>query len=775
METEQTVQALAPSTRGRPFVQSPAVEMDEADNLPNKGLNLRSLGRTVQRQALLIAGVATVVAVAASFQAMNISPNYEGEFRLLVEPVTNEARISDPLTVTRGADNGVPARDTFNLDYPTQIEILQSPGMLNSIVQDVQAQRPDFSYEQLRAGLKVERLVPKNSTDATRIIQVTYRGSDPNLVQKVLKATSDRYLRYSLQDRKTRFGQGIKFIEGQLPEVQQRVSSIQDELQKLQQQYDLISPETQGGQLSEQINTITTQQLETQRDLQEQKALYNNLQKQLELSPDEAIAASALSEDPSYQQLQTTLVQLESQLAVETARFNEQSPVVRSLREREKNVIALLNQQAQKVVGQNLSRNSNNSQVLAFQNSVRLELIGQLVNAGNQVRMLEVRNQQVTQAKRDFERRLQQFPAVSRRYTDLSRELEIATQTLNRLQTQRETLKVESAQTEVPWELFSEPLIPRDADGNPVPLPSKASNLVIGGAVLGLLLGTLLALLLERYRNVFYTVEDIQEAIKLPLIGVIPFSRGAKQSLDFPSTFGSAGEIEDSRLETASFRESFSDLYSNVRLAEPPIRSLMVCSAEPGDGKTTVALYLAQTAAGAGQQVLLVDTNLRLPQVHSRLDLRNTRGLSDLLASNLNPDELIQPSPLADNLFVLTAGSSIAGSARLLGSDHMKELMEKFQRTFDLVIYDTPHLLGLTDASFLTTGVDEILMVIAANKTNRTAVDRVLTKLAALRLSTVSLVVNYLKEHSSPNTQVYSRYNQSTSQVTGESSTASKL
>lgn len=760
MEIEQTTQASAPALRGRPVVQlAPADNVDDMDSAPNKGLNLKSLGRTIQRQALLIAGVATIVAVAAGFQAMKIRPTYVGDFQLLVEPVTNAARVTDPIAVTRSQGDNIPSVDTFRLDYPTQIEILKSPKMLTDIVQEVQTQFPNFTYEHLLKGLEVARLAPEDGPDPTRIIKVSYEDTDSALVQKVLKATSDRYLRYSLEERKTRFGEGIKFIDDQLPEAQQRVNSIQDEIQRLQQRYDLVDPEAQGGQLSTNINDINTLQQQTQRDLQEQRTLYNNLQSQLKLDPQEAIAASALSEDPNYQALQQSLVEVESQLAIEKARFTGDSPVVQSLENRQKELRDLLAQQAQQIIGQGLPGGSGNSQVQAYQNSVRIDLIGQLVEAANQIRVLEVRNREITQARQRTEGTLRQFPAVSRQYTDLTRELEIATQTLNRLQTQRETLRVEAAQTEVPWELVSEPLIPRDADGNPVPEPTKASNLMIAGAGLGLLLGTLLALLLERYRNVFYSVEDIQEAIKLPLIGIIPFSRGAKQSLEFPSAFGASGEIEDSRLETASFREAFSDLYSNIRLADPPIHSVMVCSAEPGDGKTTVALYLAQTAAGTGQRVLLVDTNLRLPQIHTRLDLRNAKGLSDLLSSNLNPEELIQRSPLADNLFVLPAGSSMPGSARLLGSDQMKQLMEKLQGLFDLVIYDTPHLFGLTDASFLTTQVDEVLMVVAASKTNRTAIDRVLNKLTSLRITNVSVVANYLREYNSPGGSTYTRYN----------------
>lgn len=760
MEIEQTVQSSAPSMRGRPIAPLPSSDLDEADVSPNRGLNLRALGRTIQRQALLIAGVATATTALAIFQAMKIPLTYEGDFQLLVEPVTNEARIADPITVTR-TEGGVPGRDVFTLDYATQIEILQNPEMLNSIVQQVKSQYPDFSYVNLREGLVVERLVSEESPDATRIIKITFEGNDPGLVQEVLKVTADRFLQYSLEDRKSRFGEGIKFIEDQLPELQQRVRSIQDQLQRLQQQYNLINPEIQGGQLSEQVNNITSLRLETDRELQEQRTLYSNLQRQLQLSPQEAIAASALSEDPNYRALQTALQEIQSQIAVESARFSDQSPVLLSLRQREANLAGLMNQQAQRIVGRAAGQNGSggNPQVLAFQNSIRLGLIEQMVTAGNQIQMLEARSREINQAANQFRGRIQQFPAIARQYNDLTRDLEIATQTLDRLLTQRETLRVEAAQTEIPWEMVSEPTIPRDAEGNPVPGPSRAANLVIAGVGAGLLLGTLLALMLERYRNVFYTIEDIQDTIKLPTTGVIPFSRGAKQSLDFPTAFGASGDVEDSRLETAAFRESFSDLYSNIRLAEPPIRALMVSSAEAGDGKTTIALYLAQTAAGAGQRVLLVDTNLRQPQVQSRLDLRNAKGLSDLLTSNVSADEVIQRSPLAENLYVLTAGSMMPGSARLLGSDQMKQLMEKFRSAFDLVIYDTPHLFGVTDANFLTAEVDEVLLVIATGKTNRNAVQRVLNKLTGLPMSGVSLVVNHLREHGDP-TGAYTNYSQ---------------
>jgi len=130
-----------------------------------------------------------------------------------------------------------------------------------------------------------------------------------------------------------------------------------------------------GGQLSTRINDITTQQLETQRELGEQRVLYANLQRQLQLLLlMEAIAASALSEDPTYQASKVSLQEVQTQIATELARFNEEAPLIKSLRERERNILALMTGQAQTVVGQNLKGGTGNPQISAFQNSVRIGL-----------------------------------------------------------------------------------------------------------------------------------------------------------------------------------------------------------------------------------------------------------------------------------------------------------------------------------------------------------------------------------------------------------------
>jgi capsular exopolysaccharide synthesis family protein len=752
MKSEQDVQALPLSKNGKQSEQLALVDIDEFDDIKKRGLNLRPLWRTTQRNALLITGVTTVAAVATFLYSGLTSPHvYEGDFRLLVEPITSEAKFTDPSVLSR--DRG--ASTTNEVDYPTLLQVLKSPGLLSGIAKRIQTRYRDVSYDSLSKGLVVQR-IGTNLLDTTKLIEVSYMGKDPKKVQFVLEEVAKGYLNYSLEDRKTHIGQGVKFIQDQLPSWQQQVNSLERELQAFQERYNLSDPTSESAELANQTRQIEAQKLQTQRELREQKTLYINLQRQIGLPPNEMIAASTLSQNPNYQQLLGELKKIESQIAVESARFTSASPVVQTLREKQKNLSLLLNQEAQRIVGST----AKNPQVLPFQNSTRLALIKQLIDTANQVQVLEVRNQAIAQAEAYLKQQERQLPAIRRQYNDLQRRLEIATKTLNQLLVQRETLRVDAAQKEVPWQVVSEPEIQHDAAGNPIPAPRNTTKNLAMGVIAGLVLGLGAAVMRERYRNIFYTTEDIQEAIKLPLLGEIPFDASAKQLLNSVAVVGSIEGNGANHNEASVFLESFNFLYSGVCFLASvrPVHSLVVGSAAPGDGKTTIALHLAQAAAGMGQRVLLVDANLRRPQLHARLGLPNHQGLSNLLSQNLEPKDFIQRTPLEDNLFVLTSGPLLPGATRLLASPHMQHLMSEFQAAFDLVIYDTPHLFQLADANFLATHTDGILMVVGVGKTERSLVMQVLNGLNTARLPILGIVANHVEKNFNSSSSYHKHY-----------------
>jgi capsular exopolysaccharide synthesis family protein len=588
--------------------------------------------------------------------------------------------------------------------------------------------------------------VGENDLTITKILEVRFIGQDPAIVEFVLQETKKKYLKYSLDERKTRIGEGVKFIEDQLPGLNKRVNDLKSDLQMIQQQQKITDPKEQGAQLLEQVRTVETLELETQRLLQEQKTLYANLQKQLDFTPDEAIAASALSEEPQYKDLLTKVKEVEGQIAVETARFKSANPIVEALERKRANLVALLNQQTQRILGQNLVGTAANSKVQNFQNSIRIGLIKQLVDTANQLQVLEARSQALAQTKNNLSRQAREFPSIARRYNELQQQLDIAARTRDQLLSQRETLRVQAAQSQVPWEMISEPQIPRDPKGEPIPIAANNKNKLVMAVVGALVLGLGSAILIEKLHNIFYCADDVKDAVEAPLLGEIPLDKNAK---NFPPSIANAYAYlegkERNKKNASEFIEAFDSLYTNIRFlsSNRTISSLAVGSATVGEGKSTVALNLAHVAALAGQRVLLVDANLHSPSLHLLLELPNVKGLSNLLDNQNEPNEIIQRSHLADNLFVLTAGLPIPGTARRLASSQMQYLMEELQATFDLVIYDTPPLVDSKDANFLAARTDGILLVVAIRQVSFSVVQKVFSQLENFGIPCLGTVANH--------------------------------
>ena len=746
MEREQDAHIVPISNQSRQVQQFSVDEGEELSAPPQKALNLKPLVRTFQRKALIIIGVIGLVGAGVTYKINGGQKTYQGNFRILVEPVTTEARIADPSALAnQGAGGGVPNRDFFSLDYPTQLEILQSPQMLSAIAKQVQKRYPQVTEGFIKQGLLVLR-VGENDFTTTKILEVSFLGREPEIVEFVLQETKKKYLKYSLDERKTRIGEGVKFIEDQLPGLNKRVNDLKSDLQMIQQQQKITDPKEQGAELLKQVREVETLELETQRLLQEQKTLYANLQKQLDFTPDEAIAASALSEEPQYKDLLTKVKEVEGQIAVETARFKSANPIVEALERKRANLVALLNQQTQRILGQNLVGTAANSKVQNFQNSIRIGLIKQLVDTANQLQVLEARSEALAQTKNNLSRQAREFPIIARRYNELQQQLDIAARTRDQLLSQRETLRVQAAQSQVPWEMISEPQIPRDPKGEPIPVAAKNRNKFVMAVLGALVLGLGSAILIEKLHNIFYCADDVKDGVDAPLLGEIPLDKNAKI---FPPSIANAYAYlegkERNKKNASEFIEAFDSLYTNIRFlsSNRTISSLAVGSATAGEGKSTVALNLAHVAALAGQRVLLVDANLHSPSLHLLLELPNVKGLSNLLDNQNEPNEIIQRSHLADNLFVLTAGLPIPGTARRLASSQMQYLMEELQATFDLIIYDTPSLVDSKDANFLAARTDGILLVVAIRQVNFSVVQKVFSQLENFGIPCLGTVANH--------------------------------
>lgn len=713
---------------------------------PKGGFKIRPILAIVRRNIPLILGVTAVVGGISYLGYRGTPLIYEGDFTILVEPITSQARATDPTAISRASQFS--GQDNSTIDYPTLLQVLQSPELLSKISAQIQTRYPEVTASALARALKNQDFtvsrIGTNLLDSTRTLEVTFRGTNPQQVQFILDKLAEGYLRFSLEDRKTRIGGGVEFIEDQLPVLQQRVNNLESQIQSIRQRYRFTDPTIENQQVVDQLKEVQKEKLTAETALQEQATLFNSLQGQLSLTPEQGLAASALSQNARFQELLNQRQRVQSQIATNLARFTEDSPTVQRLRGQEQNINRLIGQEARSILGSSAPGVAGTSQVVTFQDPLRISLIGQLVTTGNQARALQARKAEIVRTEAELNQRLIELPAIVRQYNALQQQLDIATKTLNQFLLQRETLRVEAAQKEVPWEIISKPkLVSSPLSGKPIATRGKkATQMLMAGVVGGLFLGLLAALLREKLRNVFMTAEDLQDAIQQPFLGTVPSAAGMTAIAN-----GKLGKHSN------PFLDAFSSLYTNLRFlhADGAVNSLVVSSVEPGDGKTIVAFNLAQTAASMGQRVLLIDANFLAPQLHTLMDVSNQRGLIDVLQQKQTVEQAIQKSSLDPNLSVLPAGSLQAGATKLFASSEMQKLAQQLRSQFDLIIFDAPALNGLTDLNFLAAQTDGFLMVVGVNKTKRSAFNQAIKGLETYRLPVVGVVAN----HSSAKNSAY--------------------
>ncbi|MCT7952136.1 polysaccharide biosynthesis tyrosine autokinase [Ancylothrix sp. C2] len=699
-----------------------AGDLDDEQEL---GLN-RLLVLFKKRGGLIVGTAAFVTAMGGIWSALE-TPKYEGSFQLLVEPVTPQEPANKLMSAMQTAN--------ATLDYETQIQLLWSPRVMSPIIKELQDRYPDLNYESLfNKEFSGDEVLSVTRQKKTKLLEIRYRSSDPEKVKFVLEKIAEGYLKYSLEDRQTDSTQAIKYIEIQLPGLRKRVDEQQEKIQEFRQQYNFIEPQFQGVKLTEQMRAINNERLQVETVLNQQEKLYEILQSRLGLAPDEALAASALTQAPAYQKLLNNLQNIESQIAIELSRFTENNPKVKFLREQQQTLMSLLQQEAEKVLGTEQALKT-----LPFQDSLRLNLTQQLVDAANNIQVVQARLKAVVGEESRLNKQAQDFLVLVQQYSNLEWELQIATRTLNQLLAQRESLRLEAAKEDVPWELISPPELMEDKEGNARPVvPNLPKNLALAG-FLGLVLGAGSALVAEKLDRFFHSVDELEKTLKLPVLGTIPDKEFIKEKNRL--------KFDKENTSQSAFREAFRVLFTKLWFLKfgTPIKSLTISSATSGDGKSTVAINCALAAAALNRRVLLVDADLRQPQVQQRLGLSNHLGLSEAIYLGLDAESVIQKVPNQENLFVVAAGEIKMDGGRFLASRQMEFLMGQFEKEFDFVIYDSPPLLNVAAAKILAKNTDGLLLVARLGQTDRNALLQVFENLKIAKVPVLGLVANGVK------------------------------
>lgn len=277
--------------------------------------------------------------------------------------------------------------------------------------------------------------------------------------------------------------------------------------------------------------------------------------------------------------------------------------------------------------------------------------------------------------------------------------------------------------------------------------PRKKLNIMLG-ALVGLVGGMGLAFVFEKLDTTLYSTEQAVALTGLPILGTIPTVkidefRGQEAIPIYTNGHSPQGE---------AYRLLRTNILSLNR--DTPLKTLLTTSAERGEGKTTVVANLAQAMAQAGRLVVAVDADLRAPALHHVFELPNEVGLSSILERQVSLAEALQDTGIP-HLQVLTSGPVPSNPTELLGRPQMAALLETLVRAFDIVLLDTPSLLGVADALVLAPLVDGVAIVVAVAQARPEAVQAALKQSADVRGKLLGMIINraeqrgryYAREH----------------------------
>jgi succinoglycan biosynthesis transport protein ExoP len=285
--------------------------------------------------------------------------------------------------------------------------------------------------------------------------------------------------------------------------------------------------------------------------------------------------------------------------------------------------------------------------------------------------------------------------------------------------------------------------------------PNMVLNVAVGG-ILSLVLGLTVALLFVFLDRSVKSASDATQAAGVPVLGIIPALLEAE-----------VGKIDDLRARdlyihdhpTSHVAECCRVLRTNIMFsaADQPLKSIVVCSANAKEGKTTTVMYLGITMAQSGQKVLLVDTDMRRPRLHVSTGVAREPGLSNLILGDDNYDEVIKPTAVP-NLYVLPCGPLPPNPAELLMTKRFELVLAELGRRFGRIILDSPPLQPVTDAVVLARHAEGVILVARSGRTIRDELSRAARMIRTVGRTIFGVVVNEHDRRDRDSNYYYSYY-----------------
>jgi polysaccharide biosynthesis transport protein len=679
---------------------------------------LRTYWRIVQKRRWIILSVIVIVFTVALIATLKETPIYRA--RALVEIEKENPNI---LTVQE-----LFQLETISDNYlESQYKILQSESVARRVIERLHLDqvkefnpsgaRPEHSR---KAGGEASEKVNIRTSDSeqeilhrfasrlevqplrqSRLVQVSFESEQRELAAEIVNALTSGYIEQNLETRWNATQQATEWISQQLVGLKIKLEKSEEDLQRYAQANGLLFLESGQGKteniMDQRLRQLQEELTRAQAERYEKESHYQLLQ-----SGDYGSLPGAV-DNKLLQDLTGRLTELQTSYAQLATTFSADYPKVKQVQSQIDQTQTILDRERERVAER----------------------------ITNEYQAAERREALVHNAFAEEEQRSNQAAARAVQYNILKREVDTNKQLYEGLLQRMKEAGV-SAGLKATNIRIIDPAMPPVSPAK----PRVALNLALA-LLLGLAGGIAMAFVQEHLDNTFKTPEDVERFLQLPALGTIPaleslnghrrgvYSLGhrrAPRNGDKRRVVraGSCVRIDELATQSSALPEAFRSLRTSVLLstANRPPRSLLITSAQPAEGKTTVATNLAISLAQLGQRVLLIDADLRRPSVHKVFQIASSPGLVNYLAG-LQEWPQVAVATTVDGLAAIPSGPVPPNPVELLSSELMRTLLREAAKSYTMVLIDSPPMLNVADSRVLAAQAEGVVLVAKGNATPR--------------------------------------------------------
>lgn len=578
-------------------------------------------------------------------------------------------------------------------------------------------------------------VTPKRDTD---MIQLSVQAPTPFEACFVVNTWMETFQKLDISESRGEVSEISKFLREKLKEVEQKLTESEENLKDYKETASIVELSSETEQLIEQLTRFESLYQEANIELEATDERLKHLQKQLDES--QAMMLKEVSSMSSPE-----IVALKQQLAIliaEKAALEQQaedldvSAKYSRVKEKEMRIKGIRGRIKEEML-RILESGGSALNPMAFSEA----LFSSLLELETTKRFLSAKATALKKIVRMYNRDINKLPEKSLKLARLKREQIVSSNIFMMLRNKYEENRIIEAGRIGSVRVVDEAIPPK----SPIS-PKKKMNLLLG-VLLGLGLGVGLTFAREYFDNSLKTIEDVEHG-GFTVLGSVPFIKNKRNGISGKN--GNSSELfrMRSRLVThlepkSAVSEAYRTFRTNLQFLDPdnPVKSLVLTSAGPGEGKSTTVANVAITFAQTGSKTLLVDTDLRKPILHKIFGMPQDNGLTNFLTETEDSKDIIKHTEI-EGLDVITSGPLPPNPSEMISSKKMTGFIADMKEKYDMVFYDTPPVIAVTDSMILATKLDGVVLIVRSAQTNQQALARAVSQLENVKAKIFGVLLN---------------------------------